>query len=228
MSQLTVHTPSAACIELLDVLKRNAKQLKKHQRTQKLAVCQDEIARSYGYANWSMLHKNVSRMAPQQFEIFAAQVVLREGVDMHPTYRPATEQANGKLKCRLFSESLDFLADEFAEGEAQGIVLAEPARIADVMERNSSYYYNPAKVEMHRRQLKKGLFEVPLVVVRQGNLDWIEGFHQVNAALEEDLPLIPIGTSLALAPALKQLVGAGSRVSTFRFYDFSECDATVV
>ncbi|ADG20886.1 hypothetical protein [Paraburkholderia atlantica] len=61
---------------------------------------------------------------------------------------------------------------------------------------------------MHKGMLKKGLFEVPLVAPRSRGLHWIEGFHKVNAAIEEGMTVVPIGTSLALAQRLKTLVGA--------------------
>lgn len=56
-----------------------------------------------------------------------------------------------------------------------------------------------------------------------------EGFHQVNAAIEEGLTVVPIGTSLALAQQLKSLVGVSNpHTVASHQYDFSKSDATVV
>ncbi|WP_259460977.1 hypothetical protein [Paraburkholderia sp. BL23I1N1] len=76
--------------------------------------------------------------------------------------------------------------------------------------------------------LKKGSFEVPLIVPRGSDLHWIEGFHQVNAAIEEGITVVPIGTSVSLAPQLKTLVGVAHQNTDPSPYDFSECAAIVV
>ncbi|KND57277.1 hypothetical protein BVER_02694c [Candidatus Burkholderia verschuerenii] len=100
-------------------------------------------------------------------------------------------------------------------------------KIKALMEGNDAYYYNAPKVKMYRELLKQGRFEVSLVAPREGDLYWIEGFHHVNAAIEEGMTLVPIGTSVSLAPQLKALVGAAHQSADPSTYDFSECAATV-
>lgn len=214
---------SADRAEIVSLLKRVAKLQKRESlQDQQLSVFQNEIACSHGYPNWSMLHQHVSEMQQPQFEDFAARV-RQNG------YVQAILRTHKPIKCQLFTMSLGYLASELEEGEAQAIVLADATKIRAKMESDDGYYYNPAKVKFQKGRLDKGLFEVPLVVPRGDDLTWIEGFHQVNAAIEEGLGVVPIGTSLALAQQLKSLVGVGDSVAAARHpYDFSECDATVV
>lgn len=132
------------------------------------------------------------------------------------------------IKCTLFSKSIAHVAREFRVGDAQAIVLADAKKLKAVMESNDVYYYNAARVEMHKGLFKKGMFEIPLVAPRGDGLHWIEGFHQVNAALEEGMTVVPIGTSLALAEQLKGMVGASHDDTAGSPFDFSACDATLM
>ncbi|MEM5440119.1 hypothetical protein [Paraburkholderia diazotrophica] len=132
------------------------------------------------------------------------------------------------IKCTLFTKNIGHVAREFRVGDAQAIVLSDAKKLKAVMESNDVYYYNAAKVEMHRGLFKKGVFEVPLVAPRGDGLHWIEGFHQVNAALEEGMTVVPIGTSLVLAEQLKALVGASCDDTAGSPFDFSACDATIM
>lgn len=124
--------------------------------------------------------------------------------------------------------SLGYLASKFSEGEPQAIVLSDSKMLKVMMESTGVYYYNAGKVNMHKVMFRKGLFEVPLVVPEGNNLKWIEGFHQVNAAIEMGMRIVPIGTSLALAQQLRSLIGVSTRNTVASPYDFSECDATVM
>lgn len=132
------------------------------------------------------------------------------------------------IKCTLFSKNIGHVAREFRDGDAQAIVLSDAKKLKAVMESNDVYYYNAAKVEMHKGMFKEGMFEVPLVAPRGDGLYWIEGFHQVNAALEEGMTVVPIGTSLALAEQLKAMVGASRNDTAGNPFDFSACDATIM
>lgn len=223
MSQQTSSSLSADRAEIVSLLKRVAKLLKREcPQDQQLTVFQNQIACSYGYLNWSMLHQHVSEMPQSQFEGFAARV--RQNVYVQAILNPRKP-----IKCELFSKSLGYLASEFEDGEAQAIVLADATKIKAKMESDDGYYYNVAKVKFQRERLNKGFFEVPLVVPRGDDWHWIEGFHQVNAAIEQELRVVPIGTSLALAQQLKSQVGVSDPAAAARHpYDFSECDATVI
>ncbi len=227
MSQLTTRLLLADRAKVISLLKRVAKSLKKSDPDQKLAVYHDNIARSYGYSNWSMLHKNAEQMTLPQFEAFVALVV--QNVDVQKVLLSQPEFFGIlTVKCRLFSKSLGYLADEFSDGEPQAIVLSDSKKVQEMMESNGVYYYNAGKVHMNKELLRKGFFEVPLVVPTEGNLEWVEGFHQVNAALEMGVRIVPMGTSLALAQHLSSLVGASNRNTVASPFDFSECDATVI
>lgn len=223
MSQHTSPSLPADRAEIVSLLKRVAKLLKREcSQDQQLSVFQNQIACSYGYLNWSMLHQHVSEMPQSQFEGFAARV--EQNAHVRAILRP-----HKPIKCALFSESLGYLAPELKEDDAQAIVLADATKIKAKMESDDGYYYNVAKVKFHSERLNKGFFEVPLVAPRGDDLHWIEGFHQVNAVIEQGLRVVPIGTSLALAQQLKSQVGVSDPVAASRHpYDFSGCDATVV
>ncbi|MFL9987654.1 hypothetical protein [Paraburkholderia sediminicola] len=227
MSQLNTHSLPADRAEVVDLLRRAAKNLKKNKPDQKLVVFQDEIASSYGYQNWSMLHKNARNMTQSQFAHFAA-LVLRnlESRGFHLAQAKVAEAS--PIKCKLFSKNIGYLANEFNDGDAQAIVLSDSHTVKSVMESNDAYYYNAGKVEMHRELLRQGMFEVPLVAPTGDYLYWIEGFHQVNAAIEEGMTVVPIGTSLALAQQLKSLVGVTIPDAAADRYDFSACGASVM
>ncbi|CAB3661364.1 hypothetical protein [Paraburkholderia rhynchosiae] len=64
--------------ESVELLKRVAKRLKTQGPEQPLSVYQDEIAKEFGYPNWSVMHKNVAAMAQHQFALF------KERVEAHP------------------------------------------------------------------------------------------------------------------------------------------------
>lgn len=229
MSQLNPHALPSDRAEIIELLKRAAKKLKKSGSDQKLAVFQDEIARSLSYQNWSILRKNAARMTQLQFAVFAAQVVQKVNVHEALLAQPKLVEA-GTIKCTLFSPNIGYLGYGFKDREPQAIVLSDVNKIQAAMESNDAYYYNAGKVHRHKIQLKKGSFEVPLVAPRGigDYLIWIEGFHQVNAAIENGLTIVPIGTSLALAQILKSLVGVSSPDTVAHPYDFSKCEATVV
>jgi hypothetical protein len=53
---------------VLEVLKRFAKQLKRAHGAQKLAACQDRVAKMFGYQNWSMLHKHLAKMSQTEID----------------------------------------------------------------------------------------------------------------------------------------------------------------
>lgn len=227
MSQLTTRSLLVDRAKIIGLLKRVAKNLKKSDPNQKLAVYHDNIARSYGYSNWSMLHKNAEQMTQPQFEAFVALVV--QNVDVQKVLLSQPELFGVQIvKCTLFSKNLGYLASKFSEGEPQAIVLSDSKKLKVMMESTGVYYYNAGKVNMHKVMFRKGLFEVPLVVPEGNNLKWIEGFHQVNAAIEMGMRIVPIGTSLALAQQLRSLIGVSTRNTVASPYDFSECDATVM
>ena len=50
----------------------------------------------------------------------------------------------------------------------------------------------------------------------------------MNAALEEGMTIVPIGTSLSLAEQLKELVGASRDDTADSPFGFSACDATIM
>lgn len=227
MSQLNTHSLPADRAEIVDLLRRAAKNLKKSRPDQQLVTFQDEIARSYGYQNWSMLHKNARIMTQSEFASFAARIVQNADAQGILLARPKFAETR-VIKCKLFSKNIGYLVNEFNDGDAQAIVLSDSHTVKSVMESNDAYYYNAGKVEMHRELLRQGMFEVPLVAPTGDYLHWIEGFHQVNAAIEEGMTVVPIGTSLALAQQLKSLVGVTIPDTAADRYDFSECGASVV
>lgn len=57
--------------EILDVLKRLAKAIKKENPEQPLAFYQNELAVRFGFQNWSVLHKNVASMSNVAFARFS-------------------------------------------------------------------------------------------------------------------------------------------------------------
>ncbi|WP_321853858.1 hypothetical protein [Paraburkholderia tropica] len=227
MSQLTTYSLPADRAKVVELLRRAAKKLKKGQSDQKLGMSQDEIARSYGYQNWSILHKNARTMTQSQFASFAELVMRNLDAGGIHVAQPNIVESR-RIKCALFEKNIGYTASEFKDGEVQAIVLCDSEKIKAALESNDLYYCNVAKVEMHKRWLNNNFFEVPLVAPRDGHLHWIEGFHQVTAAVEEGMSALPIGTSLALAQELKSLVGVSSPDAVAHPYDFSECDATVV
>lgn len=81
------------------------------------------------------------------------------------------------IKCTLFSKSIAHVAREFRVGDAQAIVLADANKLKVEMESNDVYYYNAARVEMHKGLFKKGMFEVPLVAPRGVILALFGAFH---------------------------------------------------
>ncbi|WP_185734401.1 hypothetical protein [Burkholderia sp. Bp9031] len=112
------------------------------------------------------------------------------------------------IQCTLFHEKLDNLSSKFKPGEPIAIVIADAKKLEAAMKETDAYYYNPAKVDRRAALLKKGQFEIPLVVPHEDRkMEWIEGFHQVNAALEAGYPRIPVSTSIGLANLLREQVG---------------------
>ncbi|MBB3261666.1 hypothetical protein F4827_006588 [Paraburkholderia bannensis] len=211
--------------KFLDLLRREAQNRKKANPGQILSVYQNELAKSYSYSNWSMMHRHVSRMKQSQFDDFCSKVLanLRTNVA-----NISLREQRPKVKCALFSPNIGYVAREFKDGDPQAIVLADATKIKAEMESNDVYYYNAGKVHMHKGYLKSGLFEIPLVAPRSEYLHWIEGFHQVNAAIELGMKVIPVGTSLALAQELKSLVGTANPTGSREQFDFSGCEATVM
>ncbi|MFP3707872.1 hypothetical protein SB783_28020 [Paraburkholderia sp. SIMBA_009] len=132
------------------------------------------------------------------------------------------------IKCSLFSNTLGHLDDALDENDTQVIVIADTARLKAVMESNDLYYLNPARIDLHARYLDKDMFEMPLVVPTESSLRWIEGFHQINAAANRKLPVIPVTTSAALAERVKALVGASSPESAHEIFEFSGCHGVTV
>ena len=119
MSQQTSSSLSADRAEIVSLLKRVAKLLKREcPQDQQLTVFQNQIACSYGYLNWSMLHQHVSEMPQSQFEGFATRVEQNVHVQ-------AILRLRKPIKCSLFSESLGYLARELKEDDVQAIVLAD-------------------------------------------------------------------------------------------------------
>lgn len=132
------------------------------------------------------------------------------------------------IKCSLFSKTLGHLDRAFSENDTQVIVITDTAKLKAVMEANSRYYLNQAKVEMHERYLDKGMFEMPLVAPTVDSLKWIEGFHQISAAVNGQLSVLPVTTSALHAERVKALVGASAPDSAHEIFDFSECHGVKV
>ncbi|WP_234775585.1 hypothetical protein [Paraburkholderia tropica] len=132
------------------------------------------------------------------------------------------------IKCSLFSKTLGHLDHAFSENDTQVIVIADTAKLKAVMESNDHYYFNAAKVDLHSRYLEKNMFEMPLVAPTGTSLKWIEGFHQINAAADRELPVLPVTTSAALAKRVKALVGASSPESAHEIFEFSGCHGVTV
>ncbi|OBR46236.1 hypothetical protein [Paraburkholderia tropica] len=132
------------------------------------------------------------------------------------------------IKCSLFSKTLGHLDHAFSENDTQVIVIADTAKLKAEMKSNDHYYFNAAKVDLHSRYLEKNLFEMPLVAPTKTSLTWIEGFHQINAAANRKLPVIPVTTSAALAERVKALVGASSPESAHEIFEFSDCHGVTV
>ncbi|BEU25565.1 hypothetical protein [Paraburkholderia caribensis] len=226
MSKITRHFLPAERAEILELLKRVAKIRQKSDPHPILSAAQDQVAHGYAYLNWSLLHRHVAKMAQPEFAVFADRVLHSDDVRKIRPARAKSERV-ADIKCELFSKNIGYLAEGFGDGDPQAIVLADSNRLSELMKSNDAYYYHPAKVLRHRERLRKGKFEVPLVAPEQWGVYWVEGFHQVTAALEEGMTTIPVGTSLALAQQLKSLVGVRSHGKTGHRYDLSDCIATV-
>lgn len=227
MPHMNEHPLPVGRAEIIGLLKRVAWNLKESKPDQQLATFQNEIACSYGYQNWSMLRKHARTMTQSEFASFAERI--RQDVDAQGILLARLKFIETRvIKCALFSKNIGYIAHEFRDGEAQAIVLSDSNKVKAALESNDVYYYNVAKVEMHKRWLNNRFFEVPLVAPRGEYLHWIEGFHQVTAAIEEGMKVVPIGTSLALAEKLKSLVGLSGSGTVRHPYDFSECEAAVV
>lgn len=76
---------------LVDLLKRFAKRKKQSGVPGKLSHYQDDVARIFGYNNWSLLHKHVSRMRDSEFNAFFDQAL--EHSDFGPFMEACTTKS---------------------------------------------------------------------------------------------------------------------------------------
>lgn len=127
------------------------------------------------------------------------------------------------IKCTLFTTNLWPVDSAFVEGDEIAIVIADTGKVDTAMKQTVRHYVNDAKIQTHSAYLKKNLFEIPLVYVHDGAVEWVEGFHQVTAAKEAGLKVIPLTTAARMAPELIALVGADDEKRATMTYSFAEC-----
>ncbi|MBR8136847.1 hypothetical protein [Burkholderia cenocepacia] len=126
------------------------------------------------------------------------------------------------IHCKLFTNILDHLSHRFKEGEPVAVVMADATKLKQAMMSSDAYYYNDAKVQFHAESLKKGKFEIPLICPQDdGQITWIEGFHQVQAILDTGVSDIPVSTSVGLAFQLRDLIGSANQETARQGYSFS-------
>jgi len=86
---------------LLNLLKRIAKKVKSSQPARQLSAIQDKMADTFGYTNWSMLHKHVVAAPPVEFWRFVTTV------NSHPKIGPVVEALAPPLDEEAASEQME-------------------------------------------------------------------------------------------------------------------------
>lgn len=133
------------------------------------------------------------------------------------------------IRCKLFASNLDPIDRAFQRGDTAVIVVADIQNVISKMDGAANYYDNSAKIETHLRRLQAGYFEIPLVApINAEKLRWVEGIHQVNAAFEYGLGIIPISTAARYAETLKTWLGAAQPELAHDQFDFSACACPVI
>jgi hypothetical protein len=132
------------------------------------------------------------------------------------------------IRCKLFATNLGPVDSGFIEGDDAVIVMADTEKVDAAMQRSVQYYVNEPKVRTQAVNLEKGLFEAPLVYARDGAIHWVEGFHQVTAAKNAGLKVIPLSTAARMANELKTLVGTDDKETANHTYSFADCRDVVV
>jgi hypothetical protein len=131
------------------------------------------------------------------------------------------------IRCKLFALNLETIDALFRRGDTAVIVLADTQKVISKMDGSGNYYSNSGKIKTRLQQLQAGYFEIPVVVpVNAEEVHWVEGIHQVNAAFEHGLGIIPISTAARYAETLKAWVGAAQPELAHDQFDFSACAGT--
>ncbi|WP_213305990.1 hypothetical protein [Paraburkholderia sacchari] len=132
------------------------------------------------------------------------------------------------IQCKLFTTHLWPVDSAYDESDEVAIVMADINKVDAAMKCTLRYYVNELKIRLHTDYLEKGIFEAPLVHVRAGSIEWVEGYHQVSAAKNAGLEVIPVSTAKRMVSELKQLVGIDDPQRAAEKFNFMECSGVPV
>lgn len=127
------------------------------------------------------------------------------------------------LKVTRYTRTLDYMAADFKPGDRAAIVFVDTGKLIADMGANHRYCVNDAKIATHRALLKRGYFEAPIILPRLRGLIWLEGFHQMVAAVDADLPIVPVTTTEPFVAETKRLVGTANAKQYKNIFDLSDC-----
>lgn len=106
--------------EALGLLKRVAKLIKKDNPEHPLSKFQDELAASFGFPNWSMLHKNVAAMPQSKFVLFSDRVHQHPEVQAILFASPSfLEAAKDEMRAWVRSNYTPLIEFAFYDNEAE-------------------------------------------------------------------------------------------------------------